>query len=719
MDYLRLSGQVIGGLDILLHFEDAILLHRRQCSVLATVFSRGVRHISNLINETLRTDQEMMQQKWKWLEPALKELYTTLREGELFIRQCLSSGGKDWWMKAIILYQSTEAIHLHLHNFLWCICVLVDCIELAAEELTGVDDEEETQMRKLLHFKKYDKDWLHPKLFEWQFGKQYLVSQEIKKFSSLWEQDMKGLLGALKSKIMSVELDKKEYRIAEFLCRKLELHDQHGIWQAKFPSCLFMDSWKDLHVKRRIGSRSYGEVKEIIWMGENFAMRHMFTNVEMFVQEISAMSKILHPNLIHAISSFVDKDRNECCLVMELMHKDLRSFINENSSPRKRIPFSLLRAVDFILQVAKGMEYLHAHDIIHGALKSSNVLVKVGPIEGQIHLKISDFGLVKSNLLSSKYLSSQGDIPPCWWRAPEVQNIRPEDEAAAKVYPTKYTDKVDVYSFGMMCYEILTGKVPFDDGRVKSDIAKVKTGERPLIPSTFPRYISSFIKRCWHADPNLRPSFSSICRILRHIKRKLYLVSDPNSAQDLVPSPDLCDIEGSLVKLLPQWGNPEFGYQVANIPLQMFAFRVMEKEKIMKYNAAAAGGGIKSVDKIVAVSAAAGGFKNVDKTVEGAACGGIKSVDQIENDENHESEEAMAISMSNSITKMKVPKSPSYGSSSPLHRPNKIKVLTKKPFIDSRTYRPPGEPKLGALQSRISPDRRRTSAPVPAYYLSS
>lgn len=97
-----------------------------------------------------------------------------------------------------------------------------------------------------------------------------------------------------------------------------------------FPKgCLLKVSCKDLHVKRIIGSGSFGEVKEIIWMGKNFSMRHMFTNVEIFLHEVSAMSKLLHPNLLQALSSFVDKDRSECCLVTELMHKDLRSFINE------------------------------------------------------------------------------------------------------------------------------------------------------------------------------------------------------------------------------------------------------------------------------------------------------------------------------------------------------------------------------------------------------
>ena len=69
-------------------------------------------------------------------------------------------------------------------------------------------------------------------------------------------------------------------------------------------------SCKDLHVKKRIGSGSFGEVKKIIWMGENFAIIDMFTNVEIFLHEVSAMSKLLHPNLLQALSSFVDKDRH-------------------------------------------------------------------------------------------------------------------------------------------------------------------------------------------------------------------------------------------------------------------------------------------------------------------------------------------------------------------------------------------------------------------------
>jgi hypothetical protein len=124
-------------------------------------------------------------------------------------------------------------------------------------------------------------------------------------------------------------------------------------------------------------------------------------------------------------------------------------------------------------------------------------------------------------------------------------------------------------------------------------------------------------------------------------------------------------------------GLDNLGIKLPIILLQIFAFRVMEKEKIMKYNVVAATtSGIKCVDKIVAATTGAGGVNIIDK---------------IENDENHESVEVMTNSMSNSITKLKVPKITFYGCSSPLHRSNKIKVLAKKTFIES-TYSLKNEP---------------------------
>jgi serine/threonine protein kinase len=66
-----------------------------------------------------------------------------------------------------------------------------------------------------------------------------------------------------------------------------------------------------------------------------------------------------HPNILHFLCGFTDEEKKECFLVMELMNSDLYSYIRETCGPRKRIPFPLPIAVDLMLQIDKGMEYIH------------------------------------------------------------------------------------------------------------------------------------------------------------------------------------------------------------------------------------------------------------------------------------------------------------------------------------------------------------------------
>ncbi len=79
-----------------------------------------------------------------------------------------------------------------------------------------------------------------------------------------------------------------------------------------------------------------------------------------------------------------------------------------------------------------------------------------------------------------------------------------------------WTEKVDVYSFGMTCYEILTGQIPFD-GYTKSKWNDVIKGERPLLPDyVFPK-LRELVEACWHAQPSQRPSFEVLIRGLESL----------------------------------------------------------------------------------------------------------------------------------------------------------------------------------------------------------
>ncbi|KAI5074561.1 hypothetical protein GOP47_0010522 [Adiantum capillus-veneris] len=81
----------------------------------------------------------------------------------------------------------------------------------------------------------------------------------------------------------------------------------------------------------------------------------------------------------------------------------------------------------------------------------------------------------------------------------------------------------------MVCYEILTGKVPFDDGGKLKDLHKrLLRGERPILPSSCPPYLASYVERCWHTNPEKRPSFAQISRTLRHLKGILLKSASPS-----------------------------------------------------------------------------------------------------------------------------------------------------------------------------------------------
>jgi serine/threonine protein kinase len=88
-----------------------------------------------------------------------------------------------------------------------------------------------------------------------------------------------------------------------------------------------------------------------------------------------------------------------------------------------------------------------------------------------------------------------------------------------------YPFKVDIYSFGMVCYEILTGCVPFVNFKLINLRKKVKDGLWPDIPEQCPKQLATLIQACYHPNPTIRPSFSKICVELRHIMCSLMVDS--------------------------------------------------------------------------------------------------------------------------------------------------------------------------------------------------
>ena len=574
MEQFRQIGEVWGSLKALMVFKDDIQINKRQCCLLFDIFCSAFKTMAEEIKENLRIKEKNT--KWRALEQPLRELHRAFKDAELYIRYCLET--KEWWGKAVILHQNNDCVEFHIHNLLYTFHIVIEAIETAQE----IEDTDEMQMqmhkRRLALATKYEKEWNDPRLFQWKFGKQYLVTREIcSRMESAWREDRWLLLEMIREKKSSGSVGKTEQKLGDLLLKKLNGSEQFN--GKLFPISVLVGA-KDYQVKRRLEGGS--QCKEIQWLGEGFGLRQFFGEIEPLNSEISSLLSLSHPNIIQYLCGFFDEEKKECLLVMEMMNKDLHSQIKENCGQRRRILFPLPVMVDLMLQIARGMEYLHSKKVYHGDLNPSNILLKArnSSSEGYFHAKVSGFGLSSiKNHTFSRSSPGQNGTDPLIWHAPEVLA---EQEQQGSSCSSKFSEKADVYSFGMLCFELLTGKVPFEDSHLQGDkmSRNIRAGERPLFPFPSHRYLANIAKRCWQTDPVQRPSFSAICRILRHIKR--FLVQNPDHSQPELTQPpvDYFELEAGFVTKLTMEDNLDpMPMPVSQIPFQMFAYRVLEKEK--------------------------------------------------------------------------------------------------------------------------------------------
>ncbi|KAF5280522.1 hypothetical protein FQR65_LT00273 [Abscondita terminalis] len=205
--------------------------------------------------------------------------------------------------------------------------------------------------------------------------------------------------------------------------------------------------------------------------------------------DIKNLRKLNHPNII--------KFKGVCtqspcyCVVMEFCPYGPLYDLLKNQ--QKIVTPS--RVVQWAKQIASGMQYLHAHKIIHRDLKSPNVLIGDGEI-----IKISDFGTSRTwNEVSTK-MSFAGTVA---WMAPEA------------IQEQACSEKIDIWSFGVVLWELLTCETPYKDMEQSAIMYMVGTGKlRPPVPSTCPEGIKLIMQMCWKFNPKDRPSFKLICNHL-------------------------------------------------------------------------------------------------------------------------------------------------------------------------------------------------------------
>ncbi|KAG0576783.1 hypothetical protein KC19_5G107300 [Ceratodon purpureus] len=192
--------------------------------------------------------------------------------------------------------------------------------------------------------------------------------------------------------------------------------------------------------------------------------------------------------------------------VFPKLNCDLRKRIDDAMRKRNGIgpPFSPFTCFCIISDIAAGMAYLHNRNMMHHDLKAANVLDLRNVSEDQMCIM----------MLIADFESSAGTWGTGFWRAPEIlAQIIERDRAASageKRKKLKFTKEADVYSFAMTCYEVITGRLPYE-GRSASDVdGIINRGERPELPLGICPELKDLICRCWHSDPLQRPSFNAI-----------------------------------------------------------------------------------------------------------------------------------------------------------------------------------------------------------------
>ncbi|KAF7078942.1 hypothetical protein CFC21_083283 [Triticum aestivum] len=264
-------------------------------------------------------------------------------------------------------------------------------------------------------------------------------------------------------------------------------------------------SWEDLHIGERIGLGSYGEVYHADWNGTEVAVKKFLDQdlsgvaLEQFKCEVRIMSRLRHPNVVLFLG-YVTQPPNLSILTEYLPRGSLYRLLHR---PNSKVDET--RRLKMAFDVAKGMNYLHTSHptIVHRDLKSPNLLVDKNWV-----VKVSDFGM--SRLKHHTFLSSKSTAGTPEWMAPEVLRNEPANEMC------------DVYSFGVILWELATLRVPWSGLNPMQVVGAVGFQNKRLdIPKEVDPLVASIISSCWDNDPSKRPSFSQLLSPLKKLQRLL------------------------------------------------------------------------------------------------------------------------------------------------------------------------------------------------------
>lgn len=382
----------------------------------------------------------------------------------------------DWTLDFIhcIRQQYVDGKRLSFDDWKWCerSCRLVIIQDgfVAEEDILEADSQRQA----------YDRDAFNPK---------------PSSFSPSFNIDNRGKLEAIWSKRLSATSQLSE--------------------PDSLPDCFWIDDPGSFVYVDALSKGAFKVVDKSKWLGETVAVA-LSQNYpkQQLVREAALLARVQHPNVVELLGCAFKRDTQEksrSFLVTELMEQDLESLIRQqlrrndgSETYREGPPFALAVAVDIALQIVEAMVHVRECEVMHRDLKPGNCLVSpkfrqdslrgLKDVPMYYTVKLIDFGTSKlRGTEDSNFHTKTGT--PCYM-APELF-----------VSPMKpYTWSADVWSFGMTCYKIFTGKDPFE-----ISVQREIPGKRPKLPRHgLPSRLRKLIKKCWAEDPAQRPTIHEV-----------------------------------------------------------------------------------------------------------------------------------------------------------------------------------------------------------------
>ena len=209
--------------------------------------------------------------------------------------------------------------------------------------------------------------------------------------------------------------------------------------------------------------------------------------------EASIMKKLLHPNVISFKDVFKDTKLDYFYIVMEYandgdLSKKIKTQKNKIIGDKY---FSEEKIMQYFYQICRGLQYIHSKNIIHRDIKSQNIfLMKNGKI------KIGDFGIAKA--LTNTKNNATTIIGTPYYFSPEIINGEP------------YNYKTDIWSLGVVLYEMCCLKLPFESNNIAQLSIKIMKGKYDPIPNRYSKNMANLIKNMLNIDQKLRPNINEV-----------------------------------------------------------------------------------------------------------------------------------------------------------------------------------------------------------------